>query len=128
MLPSKRWMILMLSGFCVSSGVSGQRAATHKFEINRFFMGSPRENSGCETGPLHVVYSDGDEVVQTLPPLKASTNKDSVFNAVGFSGAQLAEDRRALGWTIKTGVPPMPYLWTSSSFGISMCFTRCILG
>jgi hypothetical protein len=49
---------------------------------------------------LPIVYSDGTEVVQTLPPLKSSTDKEIVLNAVGFSRVELAEDRQTLGWTL----------------------------
>jgi hypothetical protein len=65
-------------------------------EITRFFIEEPQEKSGYETGPLHIIYSDGSEVVQTLPPLKPR----DVSNAVGFSGVKLAEDRQTLGWEI----------------------------
>lgn len=56
--------------------------------------------SGYETGPLHIVYLDGTEVVKTLPPLKHSSEKEIVFNAVGFSDVHLARDRQTLGWTV----------------------------
>ena len=38
--------------------------------------------------------------MQTLPPLKPSTNNEMVFNAVGFSGVELAQDRQTLGWMV----------------------------
>jgi len=60
----------------------------------------PKKDSGSETGPLHIVYDGGAEIVRTLPPLRVSTQKEVVFNAVGFSGVQLAADRQTLGWTI----------------------------
>ena len=99
----------MLSGACLFGGMSGQSvepqkkttSEPHKIEIIRFFIESPKEDSGYETGPLHIIYSDGTEIVKTLPPLKAGTEKESVFNAVGFSDVQLAEDRQTLGWTIE---------------------------
>jgi hypothetical protein len=69
-------------------------------QITRFFIEEPKKDSGYETGPLHIVYDDGTEIVKTLPPLKPSTEKEVVFNALGFSGVQLAEDRQTLGWTI----------------------------
>ena len=72
----------------------------HNLEITRYFIEPPQEDSGYETGPLHIIYSDGTEIVKTLPALKASTEKETVFNAVGFSNVQLAEDRQTLGWTI----------------------------
>jgi hypothetical protein len=69
-------------------------------EITRFFIEEPPKDSEYETGPLHIIYSDGTEVVETVPPLRASTEKETVFNAVGFSDVQLAGDRQTLGWTI----------------------------
>jgi hypothetical protein len=102
------WMIALLAGFCLSVGTSGQSTETQKktrsspqtAEITRFFVEEPRKDSGLETGPLHIIYSDGAEIVKALPPPKASTEKEAVFNAVGFSNVQLAEDRQTLGWTI----------------------------
>lgn len=69
-------------------------------QITKFFIAEPAAASGYETGPLHIIYSDGTEIVQTLPPLQPSTDKEVVFNAVGFSRVELAEDRQTLGWTI----------------------------
>jgi hypothetical protein len=101
--PFRRWMIPMLVGLSLSVGASGQSTETHKEAkstsqaagITRFFIEEPRKDSGYETGPLHIIYDDGSEVVKTLPPLKANT-----FNSVGFSEVQLAADRQTLGWTI----------------------------
>jgi hypothetical protein len=70
-------------------------------EITRFFIEEPKRGSGYETGPLHIVYGDGAEIVKTLPPMRASTKEESVFNSVGFSSVQLAADRQTLGWTTK---------------------------
>lgn len=69
-------------------------------QITKFFIAQPAIGSGYETGPLHIIYSDGTEIVQNLPPLKSSTDKKIVFNAVGFSGVELAQDQQTLGWTI----------------------------
>lgn len=101
-------MIPMLVGVCVSVGASAQSTQTQRktkstsqtAEIRRFFIEEPKIDSGYETGPLHIIYDDGSEVVKTLPPLVASTEKEIVYNAVGFSGVQLAADRQTLGWTI----------------------------
>lgn len=98
----------MLVGVCLSVGTSGQstkaqtktKSTPQNAEITRFFIEEPKEDSGYETGPLHIIYGDGTEIVKSLPPLKASTEKETVFNAVGFSDVQLAEDRQTLGWTI----------------------------
>lgn len=103
-----RWMIPMLVGVCVSLGALAQSTGTQRkpkstlqsAEITRFFIEDPKKDSGYETGPLHIIYGDGTAVIKTLPPLKASTEKETVFNAVGFSGVQLGEDRQTLGWTI----------------------------
>lgn len=104
----RRWTITILCGACLSVGISGQSTQPQnkttseslKIEIVKFFIGDPLEDSGYETGPLHIIYSDGTEIVETLPPLKASNEKETVFNAVGFSDIQLAEDRQTLGWAI----------------------------
>jgi hypothetical protein len=101
-------MIPMLVGVCLPVGASAQstetqtktKSTSQTAEITRFFIEEPKRDSGFETGPLHIIYGDGTEVVKTLPPLKASTEKETVFNAVGFSRVQLAEDRQTLGWTI----------------------------
>jgi hypothetical protein len=101
-------MIPMLVGVCVSVGALAQSTETRRetkstsetAEITRFFIEEPKKDSGYETGPLHIIYDDGTEVVKSLPPLTASTEKETVFNAVGFSGVQLAADRQTLGWTI----------------------------
>jgi ankyrin repeat protein len=104
----KGWIIPILVGACLSVGMSAQstepqkkaKSTLQKAEITKFFIGDSIEDSGYETGPLHIIYDDGTEIVKTLPPLKASTEKEMVFPAVGFSDVQLAEDRQTLGWTI----------------------------
>jgi hypothetical protein len=94
------WTITLLVGFCLSVRTTGQsketqkKSSTRTAEITRFFVEEPKRDSGYETGPLHIIYDDGTEIVKTLPPLK-----EGVFNAVGFSGVRLAEDRETLGWT-----------------------------
>ncbi len=98
----------MLVVACLSVGISGQstkppikpKGSPQNANIIRFFIEGLIKNSGYETGPLHIVYDDGTEIVETLPPMKASTEKKTVFNAVGFSGVQLAEDRQTLGWRV----------------------------
>jgi hypothetical protein len=84
------------------SAVAGQQTkdASQTAQITKFFIAEPTSGSGYETGPLHIIYGDGTEVVQTLPPLEPSTNKEIVFNAVGFSGVELAQDRQTLGWAL----------------------------
>ena len=83
--------------------------ASETAHITECFIAEPAAGSGYETGALHIIYSDGTEIVQTLPPLKPSTDKETVFNAVGFSGVELGQDRQTLGWTInwKSGAMPI---------------------
>ena len=66
------------------SSVTGQQTkdASQTAHITKFFIAEPAAGSGYETGPLHIIYSDGTEIVQTLPPLKHSRDEESVFNAV----------------------------------------------
>ena len=93
--------LLSATTFRQSSATSRQtKDASQAAQITKFFITEPAAGSGYETGPLHIIYSDGTEIVQTLPPLKPSTDKEIVFNAVGFSGVELAQDRQTLGWTI----------------------------
>jgi hypothetical protein len=101
-------MFPLLVGICVSMGAFAQptktqsqrKSASQTAEIARFFIEDPQKDSGYETGPLHIVYDDGTEVVKTLPPLKESTENETVFNEVGFSDVHLAADRQTLGWTM----------------------------
>jgi hypothetical protein len=101
-------MIALLVGVCLPVWTSAQFMGTQRkatrtsqtAEIAKFFIEGPNKDAAFETGPLHIVYGDGTEVVKKLPPLKASTEKETAFNAVGFSGVQLAEDRQTLGWTV----------------------------
>lgn len=87
--------------FGQSSATSQQtKDSSQTAQITKFFIAEPAAGSGYETGPLHIIYSDGTEIVQTLPPLKPSSDKEIVFNAVGFSGVELAQDQQTLGWTI----------------------------
>jgi len=76
------------------------KRASASAKITKFLIDQPEPGSHYETGPLHIIYSDRTEVVQTLPLLRASTEKETVFNAVGFSGVELAQDQQTLGWTV----------------------------
>lgn len=104
--PFRNWLSLLLAA-CLSATASPQSTELRKQtnstptpEITKFFIDEAQKDSGYETGPLHILYSDGTETVQTLPPLKPSTEKEIAFNAVGFSAVELAEDRQTLGWMI----------------------------
>ena len=70
-------------------------------KIIKFYVDEAASDSGYETGPLHILYSDGTHIIQKLPPLRKSTDKDIVFNAVGFSEMELADDGQTLGWAIQ---------------------------
>jgi hypothetical protein len=104
----RKWAHLVLVGLCSSVALSAQSIGTPKetkraipaAEIAKFFIDQPKKDSPYETGPLHIVYSDGTESVETLPPYKSSTEKETVCNEVGFSDIRLAEDRQTLGWTV----------------------------
>jgi hypothetical protein len=99
-------VISMLVGVCLSIEASPQstdvqkktKSASQTAEIAEFFTEKPKRDSKFETGSLHIIYGDRTEIVKTLPSPKASA--ESAAKAVGFSGVQLAEDRRTLGWTI----------------------------
>jgi len=67
--------------------------------ITQYYIENPRPSSTYETGPLHILFSDGTHVVQDLPPKEKSTENNIVFNQEGFSDVQLAEDRKTIGWT-----------------------------
>lgn len=102
----KPWMIPILFSVFLCGWASAQSTATQEktkgtsqtAEITRFFFEESKKDSRYETGPLHIVYNDGTEVVKTLPALETSTDKETVFNDVGFSNVQLAADRQTLGW------------------------------
>lgn len=102
----KIWIALVLASAATTalaqSGKSApqSRSAPRAPHITRFFIARPPAGSAYETGPLHILYSDGTGVVQTLPSLKPSSPTHTVFNAVGFSRVALASDRQTLGWTV----------------------------
>ena len=67
--------------------------------IERYYIVGAPPDSTDETGPLHIVYSDGADVIQDLTPKKKSTASNIISNQEGFADVQLAEDRQTLGWT-----------------------------
>jgi hypothetical protein len=69
--------------------------------ITSFFIDKAEPGSGYETGPLHILYSDGTRVIQRLSPLKKSTDKETAFNQVGVSEVQLGDDKKTLGWAVQ---------------------------
>ena len=93
-------LIALLAAIWLPLAVSAQSPSPNA-RITKFFVDHAEPDSGYETGPLHVIYSDGTEVVQKLPPLKKSTDKETAFNEVGFSEVQLADDKKTLGWAVQ---------------------------
>ena len=67
--------------------------------IVKYYVEEAAPGSAYETGPLHIIYNDGLDVIQTLPPKKESTEKEVVENQEGISDPQLAEDKKTMGWT-----------------------------
>lgn len=94
--------LLVAAGLTISlpSQTDQAKMPSPSATITKFFIDEAQPESGYSTGSLHIIYSDGTEIVQKLPPLKKSTETETVFNAVGFSGIQLADDGRTLGWTV----------------------------
>ena len=61
-------------------------------KIAKVFVEKPGED---ETGSLHIVYRDGLDVVQIVPP-KAEPKADG--SQAGFSELKVARDRETVGW------------------------------
>jgi hypothetical protein len=67
--------------------------------IVKYYVEQLAPGSTYETGPLHIIYSDGLDVVQQLRPKKESTGREIAENQEGISDPQLAEDKQTIGWT-----------------------------
>lgn len=63
-----------------------------------FHIDEADSDSGYETGPLHIQYTDGCHIVQELPAKRESTAAEAVYNQEGFANVQLAADQQTLGW------------------------------
>ena len=61
--------------------------------IVEYCVAEAATNSGYESGPLQIVYSDESRFVEALPP-----KKEGARNQEGISYPQLAEDRQTIGW------------------------------
>ena len=93
--------LLLLLATCACQPSPAQNRLNHKpRQIARYYIDQPHPGSRYETGSLHIVYEDGADVVMKLPPLQKSTEKEAVFNEIGFSDVKLAEDKQTIGWTI----------------------------
>jgi hypothetical protein len=99
--PTLRCVSLLLSLLCATAfGQSlsiGPQIKGAAVQITKFFIAEPTVGSKHETGPLHIIYSDGTEIVRTLPRWKADKND---FNALGFTQVEMARDRQTIGWAI----------------------------
>jgi len=83
-----------------SSGQKGNQSRPRsRAYIAQYYIEEHSPGSTYETGPLHILFSDGSHVIQDLPPKEKSTETDIVLNQEGFSDVQLAEDRKTIGWT-----------------------------
>jgi hypothetical protein len=67
--------------------------------IVKYFVDQALPDSGYETGSLHLVYSDGIEIVETIPAKKKSTEDNVVFSEEGITDPKVAPDKRSVGWT-----------------------------
>ena len=98
---AKGLALLCTVSLCTSQ--VGNQGANTKPEsnayIDKYYIADAAPDSVYETGPLHIIYSDGTDVTRALPPKKKSTKDNIVLNQEGFSDVQLAEDRQTLGWT-----------------------------
>jgi len=65
---------------------------TAEGKVVKVFTERPDED---ETGPLHIVYSDGVDVVETVPPTAEPKTEDS---QAGFSELGVASDLATVGW------------------------------
>lgn len=92
-----RQMFAVLCLCPVAAAQSGGESPAKTY-ITKYYIADAAPDSTFETGFLHIVYSDGSEVVQEIPAKKTSTETNAVFNQEGFSDVQLAEDRQTIGW------------------------------
>jgi hypothetical protein len=88
---------------------SAKRKPAAESYIVKYYIEEAAPGSTYESGPLHIIYSDGLDVVQKLPMKKESTDTEAVENQEGFSDPQLAEDKKTMGWTDIFGNPGTSY-------------------
>jgi hypothetical protein len=74
------------------ANVSAGSRPTADAHVVRLFIEKPDE---YETGSLHIVYSDGTDVVETVPPKAEPKAEDS---QAGFSDLEVASDQKTAGW------------------------------
>ena len=67
--------------------------------IAKYYVDKAAAGSDHETGNLHVIYSDGTEVIEKIPPKEKNTEANTVYNQEGISDIKVATDGRTIGWT-----------------------------
>jgi hypothetical protein len=67
--------------------------------ILKYKVDTQDPNDYIPTGDLSIEYSDGTTVVEKIPPAQKSSDKETVFNEVGFSDVKVSSDKRTIGWT-----------------------------
>jgi hypothetical protein len=67
--------------------------------ITKYYVDKAAPGSDYETGNLHVIYTDGTEVIEKIPPKEKSTEANTVYNQEGISDIEVAADKRTIGWT-----------------------------
>jgi hypothetical protein len=68
-------------------------------QIAKYYVDKAAPGSDHETGNLHIIYTDGTEVIEKIPPKKKSTEANTVYNQEGISDVEVAADKRTIGWT-----------------------------
>jgi hypothetical protein len=72
--------------------VSGSARPTAGSQVVKVFADKPGAD---ETGSLHIVYSDGVDVVETVPPTAEPKTEHS---QAGFSDLDVGSDKETVGW------------------------------
>jgi hypothetical protein len=95
-----------------SRGVASQRTRRQSPDGGRPRRPKPGED---ETGSPHIDYSDGTDVVETVPPDAEPKAEDS---QVGFSKLEVASDQETVDWG-----PPRGALTDATSLSTMTCVT-----
>jgi hypothetical protein len=67
--------------------------------IAKYYVDKAAPGSDYETGNLHIIYTDGTEVIEKIPLKEKSTEANTVYNQEGISDIEVAADKRTIGWT-----------------------------
>jgi hypothetical protein len=66
--------------------------------IIKYDVDEPSPGSEYETGSLHIVYSNGTEIIEAPRPKEKSPETNVVFNQEGIADVKVAPDKRTIGW------------------------------